>query len=45
VDDLEIPLDPGMTVDEPDEEVVWLEADLKGFDTSSSGRLIAGISF
>lgn len=43
VDDLEIPLEPGMTVDEPDEEVVC-DADLKGLERSSSGRLMAGIS-
>lgn len=43
VDDLEIPLEPGMTVDEPDEEVAC-DADLKGLERSLSGRLMAGIS-
>ena len=43
VDDLEIPLERGMTVDEPDEEVAC-DADLKGLERSSSGRLMAGIS-
>lgn len=45
VEDLEIPLDPGMTVDDPDDvEVVWLVVLLNGFESSPSGRLIAGTS-
>jgi len=47
VEDLEIPLEPGMTVDEPDEvEVVWLVVLLNGLEGSLSwvGRLIAGTS-
>jgi hypothetical protein len=48
VEDLEIPLEPGMTVDEPDEvEVVWLVVLLNGLESSASwvGRLIAGTAF
>jgi len=46
VEDLDIPLDPGMTVDEPDEvEVVWLVFLLNGLESASLvGRLIAGRS-
>jgi hypothetical protein len=37
VEDLEIPLEPGMTVDEPDEvEVVWLVVLLNGLESSVS---------
>lgn len=49
VDDLDIPLDPGMTVEEPDDPVdaVWLDRVSNGFEAvlvASLCSLIAGIS-
>jgi hypothetical protein len=50
VEDLDIPLDPGMTVDDSEEEVdsVWLDLVSNGFDVdvlcASLCRRIAGMS-